>query len=160
MTDMSYILIIDDEPSIQRLLRLFLEPAGYEVRTAGSAEEALAHVRNEAPLVAVCDVHLPGANGLWLADQIRSLTPTTAILLATGDPRVPPIETLRAGVIAYLLKPLMQPDLLKAVDEAVRWALEKQETIARRSRGRLLPESTVDLDALDAMLPGLEPGNA
>jgi CheY-like chemotaxis protein len=82
---MSYVLVVEDDAKARRLLCRFLEPFGYLVIEAGSAEQAVGYVTGSHPDVAFCDVHMPGANGLWLADQIRSLSSTTAIVLATGD---------------------------------------------------------------------------
>jgi CheY-like chemotaxis protein len=116
------VLIVDDDEKVRELLRRFLEPAGYEVIEAGSAEEALQRIESAQPSVAFCDVHMAGANGLWLADQIRTFAPSTAIVLATGDTQVPPAESFRAGVVSYLLKPLRGSRVIAAVADGVRWS--------------------------------------
>src|SRR6266850_1120567 len=102
----SHILVVDDDQNSREVLRRFLEPEGYEVHEAESAEVAIRSIEDHPPAVVLCDVHMPGANGLWLTDQIRTVSPTTAMILATGDDRVPPVETLRSGVVAYFVKPL------------------------------------------------------
>jgi DNA-binding NtrC family response regulator len=117
-----YILIVDDDAGVRHLLRRFLTLAGHEVREAGTAQDAMAMVEQLPPAVAFCDVHMPGANGLWLADQIRSASPATAMVLATGDPDIPASESLRPGIVAYLLKPLDRRDVWSAVDEGLRWS--------------------------------------
>jgi response regulator NasT len=94
---------------------------GYEVIAVPAALEALPLLTHD-PHVVVCDVHLPGPNGLWLADQIRDTSPMTAIVLATGDADIPPLESLRPGVIAYLVKPFNLTQLQAAVEEGVRWS--------------------------------------
>src|ERR1043165_3606107 len=108
------VLVVDDDLPTRTILRRFLEPAGHGVREAGDANEALAQITEAAPAIALCDVHLPGANGLWLADQIRMQSPTTAIVLVTGDPDIPPVESLRRGVVGYVLKPLRREELVRA----------------------------------------------
>jgi CheY-like chemotaxis protein len=117
-----YILIVDDDSSVRHPLRRFLVGLGYEVREAETAEAAMFCVEQGPPAVAFCDIHMPGANGLWLADQIRSVSPSTAMVLATGDADVPASESFRPGIVAYLLKPLAQPDVLRAVADGIRWS--------------------------------------
>ena len=117
------VLIVDDEAPVRHLLRRVIEKAGcgYEIREAATAEEAIDLVETEPPAVAFCDVHMPGANGLWLADQIRHASPSTAMVLATGDPEVPAFESLRSGIIAYLVKPLAPRDVMAALEDGMRW---------------------------------------
>ena len=119
-----YILIVDDEANIRHLLRRFLAGMGYEIREAETAEIAMFCVEQHPPAVAFCDIHMPGANGLWLADQIRCVSPSTAMVLATGDSDVPAGESLRPGIVAYLLKPLAQSDVLLALADGIRWSNE------------------------------------
>src|SRR5687767_96027 len=108
----THVLVVDDQSGFRELLKRFLEPAGYEVRTASDAHEALARLADAPPAVAILDVHMPGPNGLWLANQIRSGSPTTAIVLATSDDTVPPVESLKKGVVAYIVKPLQRGAVL------------------------------------------------
>ena len=67
------ILIVDDDTQVREVLRRFLEAEGYEVLEAASAEQAVQMVEALPPAVAFCDIHMAGANGLWLADQIRAI---------------------------------------------------------------------------------------
>jgi DNA-binding NtrC family response regulator len=59
---------------------------------------------------------------LWLAEQVRTVSPTTAVVLATGDARIPANQSLRAGIIAYLVKPFGADALVAAVHDGVRWS--------------------------------------
>lgn len=133
-----YILIVDDDAGVRQLLRRFLTPTGKDVLEAATAEDAIAMVEQLPPAVAFCDVHMPGANGLWLADQIRRASPATAMVLATGDTDVPASESLRSGIVAYLLKPLEQRDVLSAVAEGLRWSARVvAQDLPPRTHGRL-----------------------
>ena len=132
------ILIVDDDAQVREVLRRFLEPEGYEVLEAASAEQAVGMVEALPPAVAFCDVHMTGANGLWLADQIRTIAPATAMVLATGDSRVPPMESLRAGVVGYLLKPLKSKQVVAAAAQGVRWSADAvARGVHRQPRKRL-----------------------
>ena len=132
---MPSVLIVDDDVRIQELLLRWLQPAGHVLRFAENSNAALALLAAEQPAVIVCDVHMPGANGLWLADRVRALAPATAIVLATGDVDVPPYESLRPGVVAYVLKPLQRDQFLSAIGAALAWARAAAEQQARRCRG-------------------------
>jgi DNA-binding NtrC family response regulator len=116
------VLIVDDEPAVRALLTRILEDAGYEVATAASAAQAIEALAQEPPAAVLCDVHMPGgAGGLWLAEQIRTTAPTTAVVLVTGDRAIPPTESLRKGVVAYVVKPFKRDALLEVVHGAVEW---------------------------------------
>ena len=121
---MSSVLIVDDEPDVRNALKIFLRPAGHEMAEASDAESALSLMaEGTPPAVVLCDVHLrEGPNGLWLADRIRERHPTTAMILATGDASVPPVQSLRKGIIAYLLKPFRREDVIRAVEDGILWS--------------------------------------
>ena len=116
------VLIVDDQPPILELWARILSAEGYSVSCASDAIEALHLLAARRPTVAICDVHLPGPNGLWLADMIRRQSPSTAIVIVSADPFVPPRETLRPSVVGYLLKPVAREELTSIVKTAVAWA--------------------------------------
>ncbi len=78
------ILIIDDEASIRELLERFLTLKGYEVRTAGTAEEALRVAAEVRPDLVVSDLTLADSDGLVLIDELRRRMPGVPVLLLTG----------------------------------------------------------------------------
>src|SRR5260221_14175087 len=78
------VLVVDDETSVRELMARWLASGGYDVRTAATADEALQCLHEGAPAVALCDIRLPGHDGLWLAHQIRQEAPDTAVIMATG----------------------------------------------------------------------------
>jgi CheY-like chemotaxis protein len=119
---MPTVLVVDDEASIRELLRRILEPAGYTVADAQDAPSALAAMSAHSPHVVFLDVHMPGENGLWLADQIREQFPTAATVLATADPDISTSDRLRRGIIGCLLKPFKRDDVLRAAEDGVQWA--------------------------------------
>src|SRR4051812_44142234 len=126
-----YVLIVDDEADVRRLMRRMLETSGVELREAATAEEAIDLVDAAPPAVVFCDVHMPGANGLWLCDQIRSASPGTAMVLATGDADVPAAESFRSGIVAYLVKPLQRRDVVAALEEGLQWSRHAPQRPAR-----------------------------
>lgn len=115
------VLIVDDEESVRRLLRRLIERDGHSVREASSAEAALARLEESAADVAFCDVQLGGNDGLWLARELRSRHPATAVVLATAIATIPPVLSMQAGVVAYLVKPFERQHVTQALALAETW---------------------------------------
>jgi signal transduction histidine kinase len=78
------VLFVEDEPALRRLGARLLEGSGHRVRTAGSAEEALALAEVEVFDVLVTDVVMPGQSGVDLARALRAKRPTLPVVLVSG----------------------------------------------------------------------------
>lgn len=160
------VLIVDDENSVRELMVRWLEAGGYSVTTASNAEEALGRLEHNPSAVALCDIRMPGRDGLWLAERIRQNFPETAVIMATGVQDVgPAVESLRQGVIDYLTKPFGRDRLREAVVRGLEW--HRSAWDARRWRESLEQEMNIrrvrladaitalrvhDDETLDAML--------
>lgn len=113
------VLVVDDERSVRDFLGHWLEGWGYDVVQAASATDALqAMLLKPAPII-LCDIRMPGQDGLWLVDRVRATWPTTAIIMATGvDDLQTVMKTQRAGVIDYVTKPFGWELLRQALKRA------------------------------------------
>jgi len=132
---MESLLVVDDEPGTRSLMTRWIRAIGYEARTAPDAEQALDAMGAEAASVAVCDVCLPGHDGLWLADQLRRRYPETAIIMATAQPGLDPaLQGTHAHSVDYLLKPFSRDRFRQAVELAVEWRRALIGTRAWRQR--------------------------
>lgn len=151
---MTSVLIVEDEAQVADAMRRWLEPDARAVRRVASAEEALDAMAQEQAAVAVCDVGLPGHDGLWLAAQLHERYPETAIVLATGAAQVPGSVSLRRGCVAYLLKPFGPRQLRRAVTEGVEWYA--QQTGLPRSPERLELEARERRQSLHLALGRIE----
>src|SRR4051812_18768085 len=101
------VLLVDDEPDQVALLRAMLTPAGLDVATAESAEQALVTFRRSPVDVVVTDLHLPGASGIDLIRELRQLDTPPAVLVMTGQGSVSSaVEALKLGASDYLQKPI------------------------------------------------------
>jgi putative nucleotidyltransferase with HDIG domain len=113
----------------------WVEFSGHHASSAASADEALDVMADQSPAVAVCDVRMPGRDGLWLADRIRCDFPDTAVIMATAardsDPRV----AEHAGAVDYLLKPFGRDRLRFALERGFDW---HQSAASRREWLRCL----------------------
>ena len=117
------ILIIEDEPGIQELLKFNLGHHGHEVVVASDAEEASARMRDSLPDLILLDWMLPGASGIELARRIRSdprLKDIPIIMLtARGDER-DKVLGLETGADDYITKPFSPRELMARIQAVLR----------------------------------------
>ena len=115
------VLVVEDEPAIQELLRVNLEDAGFAVHTVADAEAALGEIRRALPELVLLDWMLPGQSGLALARSLRAEARTRALpiimVTARGD-EADRVAGLEAWVDDYVTKPF-SPRELKARIKAV-----------------------------------------
>lgn len=78
------ILLVDDDVTLRERLARALRERGFDVRTAGSADEAMEQTRADSPEMAVIDLRMPGRNGLELLRDMREHDPATRVLVLTG----------------------------------------------------------------------------
>jgi len=97
---MHSVLVVDDDISLRPMLAAWVNRFGYCAVEADCAETALDRL-DEAPAdIALCDVHMPGRDGVWLAGQIRKRFPTTAVNMATSVDDVDvAVSTLQNDVV-------------------------------------------------------------
>jgi putative nucleotidyltransferase with HDIG domain len=163
------VLVVDDESGVRDLLSRWLQAGGYDVAAVEGAEAALEAMGRVTAGVALCDIRMPGHDGLWLAGRLRHEYPETAVIMATGVQDVAPaVESLRCGVVDYLTKPFGRDRLKEAIGRGVEWhrtacdTRRWREALARDLRAKharlgqaiaALPiESDDAVDALLAML--------
>lgn len=116
------VLIVDDNPNVLEVVARMLAPAGYLVRTATGGETGLRVFRESLPDVVLCDLHMPGPNGLWLTDRVTECAPSTAVVLMSGDAVPPSSEMLRSRIAGYLPKPFTRHDVIQAIEAGMRWS--------------------------------------
>ena len=113
-------MIVDDEPAVRKLMARWVESLGLEPRTAASADEAVDSLKANHCDLAVIDVMMPGRNGLWLADELRRDHPDTAVIMATGNPRL--VSTRPPPMADLLIKPFKRERFVLAVRSGPRMA--------------------------------------
>ena len=114
------ILVVDDEKSIQEVLKALLTAMGYEVVSAGSGREGL-HLFLENPIeLVMTDLNMPGMDGFSFASHIKRKSPGTRVVLITGLEKGAVDENLKRGCIdSVLIKPFGLEDLQKTVQGMV-----------------------------------------
>ena len=115
------ILLVDDDPDILTLVAMRLSGAGYQVRTADSAEKALAAFAAEQPQVLITDLRMGGMDGMALFEAVRARAPTLPVIVLTAHGNIPDaVEATKRGVFGFLTKPLDSKLLLEQVEQALR----------------------------------------
>lgn len=78
------ILVVDDEPSIREVLKIYMEERGFEVHLAENGEEAITLFKAHQPQIVFLDLLIPGKMGREVLREIRSLAPKTLVIIITG----------------------------------------------------------------------------
>ncbi|HXG08154.1 MAG TPA: sigma-54 dependent transcriptional regulator [Gemmataceae bacterium] len=110
------ILIVDDEPLIRDTLAEYLGQEGFAVFPCANGEEALALAAERPFDVALCDVQLPGIDGIELLERLLQISPTTSVLLITAYATVESaVQAFQKGAHDYLMKPLLLDEVLNKI---------------------------------------------
>ncbi len=137
------VLIVDDEPTIQKAWRWMLHSEEFESHITGSAQEALALLRNQKIDVVVSDVCMPGMDGLELLKLLKQERTELEVILMTGMGSISnAVEAIRAGAFDYLTKPLNQmEEWINTVRQAARVKRLREENEALRQQLNAHPNS-------------------
>lgn len=114
------VLIIDDEPQIQRFLRAALEAAGFEPLRAETGAEGLREIARAAPAAVVLDLGLPDMDGKEVLTRAREFYQDPIIILSARDRETEKIEALDLGANDYVEKPFGVGELLARLRAALR----------------------------------------
>jgi DNA-binding response OmpR family regulator len=115
------ILLVDDEPSILQLARMYLERENFRVEAVGDGEAALETAASLRPALIVLDVMLPGLDGLEVCRRLRAQNDPVAILMLTArDEDIDKILGLELGADDYLTKPFNPRELVARVKAILR----------------------------------------
>ncbi|WP_456263992.1 ANTAR domain-containing response regulator [Brevibacillus brevis] len=114
------IMVVDDEPIIRMDLREMLENEGYlVVAEAKNGEEAVEQAHRHKPDLIIMDVKMPVLNGIKASSIIRSFSDSSILLLTAYSQKELVQDARKAGVTAYLVKPVSEDDLIPAVEIAL-----------------------------------------
>ncbi|MBU2113128.1 MAG: sigma 54-interacting transcriptional regulator [Gammaproteobacteria bacterium] len=132
------LLLVDDDPSLLRLLTLRLEGEGYQVLNADSAEAALPVLAKNSVDVVLSDLRMPGLDGMSLFDEVAKRYPGLPVVLMTAHGSIPEaVAATQRGVFGFLTKPLnnveLRDILQRAVHQSVPEQAEWREDIITRS---------------------------
>jgi DNA-binding response OmpR family regulator len=118
------ILLIEDEPSIREVVTLYLERAGYQVRSIADGNAAIKELERNPPDLVLLDLMLPGVDGYEITEWLRSFSEIPLIMLTARRETTDRIAGLEMGADDYVVKPFSPQELVSRV-----------RAVLRRSRG-------------------------
>ncbi|MBV5339759.1 MAG: sigma-54-dependent Fis family transcriptional regulator [Deltaproteobacteria bacterium] len=114
------ILVIDDDASLRRVLEYNLQEVGYHVLSAASGEEGLQLFAEEAPVVVITDMKMPGVDGMQVLKGIKERSHETLVIMITAFGTVDvAVEAMKAGAYDYITKPFNRDEMLLTVAKAL-----------------------------------------
>lgn len=114
------ILVVDDDPSLRRVLQVQLEQDGYDVAVAASAQQTLSVLQLRHFDLVITDLKMPGMSGLELLKHVRLQYPQTIIIMLTAFGTVDTaVESMKAGAYDYLTKPVHSDEMSLVVHRAL-----------------------------------------
>jgi DNA-binding response OmpR family regulator len=135
------ILVVEDESRIARLVRDYLEHAGFEVLVAGDGEVALASARRSRPDLVVLDLGLPGRDGLDVARTLRQTSSVPIVMLTARGEELDRVVGLELGADDYVVKPFSPKELVARVRAVLR-----RTDAARAGGSEVLRVADVEVD--------------
>ena len=120
MNDKQTILVVDDDPNIAQLARLYLEKEGYEVSVVTRGDEAVSAFQKNPPSLMLLDIMLPGMDGWQVCRAIRQISNIPIIMLSAKDETFDKVLGLELGADDYITKPFEGKELVARVKAVLR----------------------------------------
>jgi two-component system alkaline phosphatase synthesis response regulator PhoP len=137
------ILLVDDEPNIVQLARMYLEREGFRAASVGDGRAALEAVGRLKPALMVLDIMLPEVDGLEVCRRLRAQdNPLPILMLTARDEDVDKILGLELGADDYLTKPFNPRELVARIKAILR----REERIAKMAGGNVLHVGDLVID--------------
>jgi two-component system KDP operon response regulator KdpE len=148
------VLVIDDDPSLLRALRLGLEANGHDVITAVNGERGISMTALKSPDVVVLDIGLPDMDGLVVSQRIREWSDVPIIILSATGAEDRKIDALNGGADDYVTKPFSMGEL----EARIRAVLRNRPLDPTEQTGAELSLGTLDLDLVhhEVQLKGIK----
>ena len=156
MSEKQRILLVDDDPNISHLVRLYLEKEGFDVTESARGDEALEAFKREAPALVLLDVMLPGMDGLQVLKEIRKTSKAPVIMLTARDETFDKVLGLELGADDYVTKPFETKELVARVKAVLRRAPAENASAASEDHDDTLrfPGLTVSLARYEVTYEG------
>jgi DNA-binding NtrC family response regulator len=132
------VLIVDDDPLVRETLEEMLEDNGLVAQTAPGGEEALTAMGSSEFDAVLCDIQMPGKDGVVLLPELRELRPATPVILMTGYASIDSaVAAMRAGAFDYITKPFKNNAVMASLERAFAYReLEQENRRLRRAVDR------------------------
>lgn len=149
------ILVVEDDDTIRRLLRISLRTEGYRVSEASSGAVALSLFEANAPALVLLDLGLPDRDGMEVLARIRAAGPTPVIVVTARNQDEQKVRALDAGADDYVVKPFSMAELFARIRVALRHrARENDAPAADTARVHVVGGLVIDGDTRTVTLDG------
>ena len=122
MKDKQTIMVVDDDPNIAQLVKLYLEKEGFEVTVETRGDDAVAAFQKNPPSLMLLDIMLPGIDGYQVCRAIRQISAIPIIMLSAKDETFDKVLGLELGADDYITKPFEGKELAARVKAVLRRA--------------------------------------
>ena len=139
---MTLILVVDDEPIYQRLLKVNMEKEGFDVVVGSNGEEALELVSQKHPDLVLMDVMMPKLDGLTASERIRQFSNVPIIILTARGEEQDRVQGLNLGADDYVVKPFSATELVARV----RAVLRRIDTSEHATQNRYFTHGNLKVD--------------
>mgnify|MGYP001326924565 CR=1 FL=1 len=140
-------LVVDDEPSLVRVLEGYLTKDGFDVRTASDGESALALARESEPDLVVLDLGLPGMDGIEVCRQLRTFSRCYVLMLTARADEVDVLIGLGVGADDYVTKPFSPRQLMARIGVLLRRPRTGMSEEDFKESQRVFGDLVIDLPA-------------
>ena len=146
------VLILEDEASLARNIKAYLEEEGFEAKVAGDGETGLRLFESFGPDIVLLDLQLPGMSGLAALREMRARRPDVRVIMLTAHGSVQvAVEAIKAGAYEYLAKPVVLSELCRTIERA----LEEERTAGALSYYQRREAAEAGIDALVGSSPAM-----
>ena len=141
------VLIVEDDPAVARLVRLYLVQTGYEVLSAEDGAEGLRLALEHRPSLVVLDLNLPGMDGIEVCKNLRSNSDVSIIMVTARVEEEDRLRGLNIGADDYVTKPFSPRELVARVNAVLRRSKPVAQEPPARQGHLAVGDITMDLDA-------------
>jgi len=129
-----HILVIDDEPEMQEILKQLLQLEGYKVDGANSGEEGIEKMLAKAYNLVICDIMMPGLDGIKTLEKIKQIDSQQMVIMITAYASVEnAVDAMKKGAYEYITRPFRNDEVLLIVSNALKQKELMEENLNLRS---------------------------
>jgi len=139
------VLLVDDDPHIREVLAFAFDKAGFEVRTAGDGEEALADVTRHKPDLVVLDINMPRMDGLEVCRRLRASDDVPVLFLSSRDDEFDRVLGIELGADDYVVKPFSPREVVARANAILRRSA-RSDAPAAQAGGATVEKGLLSLD--------------
>jgi len=143
---MAYILIVDDEEKIRKILRIMITLKGHKVDEAANGEEALKKIKENAYDLVIADIRMSKMDGITLLQEINALEYPVPVVFITAYATVDSaVEAMRMGAVDYIAKPFDEDRIMLTIERSlgISRLMSEKRALQKELEERTLPKDIV-----------------